>query len=412
MGNASREKENIYVLRVADLTEEPEDLSLDQKVDQLVENRCTVFIKNYAFLLEKEGITQAQFCDKYLENYPSPTQMAGFKKKGKDIPLRTMIRIATAFGKSLEEMTGTLLYDSSPEPVSPIENYSEYRKYCGTFDLAYFDTSAKLGSNKRLTPESLNYAVMTICPFANEVGVTKYSAIALFHCTEIERQVLYGFLEGVDLLHESSKVMKIYEKVAKAQDEHDTHAKYLYHGSLSLEGQFAEITMHQMFGSDFVHLLMHNRAASSSQGKKYSGGLAAIMSTSRGEEHMPCLQAGLISKPQYDTRSVGDPVGGDKTLLDAFPFLSKETIASKLFFAPPRIEIGSEVKDVLTYMKSLFPDDDAQSPFSSMSDQDKQYCVESYVSKKLSDVVRKNLLSYYKLSLSMDSEAYQLLKKG
>lgn len=403
------------VMQVSDLNNmagpEQSVLSLTDKENLMMENRCTIFIKNYEYLLKQSGLTQAQFCREMLNDYPSPQLLAGYKKARKDIPLRTMIRIAAAFDKTLEEMTGTLLDGSQIQKVEPADQ-AEFKKYCGVYDYAYFSTSSPLGENFKPTPEALNYAVITICAVVNEIGSLSYRAYGLFHCTEAERQMLCGYLKGVNLFNEAPKVQKCYQQVAESKSgpAEELRVKYLYAGSFRLDKSMAEITMNQVHGEDVVHIRMHNRAAKSSEGKKFSGGMAVMMSSSRGEEHMPCVQAGVFSAPKYEVQTGHNPNEKTEILLAAFPYLQKEQLAEKLYMTPPKVTLGTEAKDLLSYIKMFLDTDGVPTPLTEMSDDDKQYCVETYIEKKLTDVLRRNILSYYKLSLKMDSEVYKMLK--
>lgn len=80
------------------------------------------------------------------------------------------------------------------------------------------------------------------------------------------------------------------------KEEGCSFLRCIYEGNLSLNAQTAEITLRQCHGSDTLHLRLHNRAANSSEGKNYKGGLAVMLSNSRGKEHMPCVQGGLLSR--------------------------------------------------------------------------------------------------------------------
>ena len=396
-----RDFSNVEVLQISDLNDRPDNkrLTLDQKENDMVDNRCAVFLRNFHYLLQKSQKSQAQFCEIDLKGHPSPQQLAGYKRKGRDIPYRTMVRIATAFNKTVEEMTGSILEGPKEGQNAAQTNHAQYEKYCVTFDYAYFDTSAPLGNNRKPTPGALNYAVITICSGVNPVGAIVYHAYGLFHCTEMERTILYGHLNGLDLSCDAAKVQEAYWKAAEHKDspEQDPRIKYLYEGTFQLEGDMVELSLHQARGSDFVHIMMHNRAATSSDGKTFSGGLATMMSVSRGEEHMPCLQAGLLSVPKKNPAKEPDP-----NKRHAFPYLSKEEVAQMLYLAPPEVNFDNEAKECLKYMKLISSLD--------TEDEDLQYTVEQYFKKKLIAVMRKNQLSYFKLSRSMDSEAYQQLK--
>ena len=163
--------------------------------------------------------------------------------------------------------------------------------------------------------------------------------------------------------------------------------KCFYEGRMTLTDRIAEVTLRQVKGSDVIHLYMHNRAANSSAGSSYKGGLATMMSTSRGEEHMPCIQAVILSRRGFS--------------------MAREELATHLFLEPPKVNLREETKAIIAYMKALFPGEDADNPLSQLSEADKAYVLESYIEKKLTEGIKHNVLGYYKVSTEMDSDLYK-----
>ena len=155
--------------------------------------------------------------------------------------------------------------------------------------------------------------------------------------------------------------------------------------------------------------MMHNRAANSSDGKPYRGGLATMMSSSRGSEHMPCIQSGILvrSKPKKERKDRGLGQNVSTYILDN---LQPERIAKELYLAPPRIELGDEIEKIIAYMRVLFSGEES-SPVSQLSDADKAFCLKTFVEKKLTDSMRRNILSYYKLSVQMDINVYAMIQQ-
>lgn len=113
-----------------------------------------------------------------------------------------------------------------------------------------------------------------------------------------------------------------------------------------------------------------------------------MMSTSRGEEHMPCVQAMILSKR-------------------GFANVAKEELANRLFLEPPKINLMDETKAIVAYMKALFPSENVDSPLSLLGDADKTSILESYIEKRLTEVIKRNVLGYYKISTEMDSDIYK-----
>ena len=98
--------ENFTVKGVEDFRDE---VNLDARVQAMMENRYEIVIRNVEYLLRKHGISPAEMCSKYLGNTPQPPQMTAYKKEGRDIPYRVIVRIGMAFGYTPEQLSGQLL---------------------------------------------------------------------------------------------------------------------------------------------------------------------------------------------------------------------------------------------------------------------------------------------------------------
>ena len=153
-----------------------------------------------------------------------------------------------------------------------------------------------------------------------------------------------------------------------------------------LTDRTVEISLKQVSDADVVHLMLHNRAANSSVGSEYKGGLATMMSTSRGREHMPCVQALALSKPGFS--------------------IAKEELATHLFLQPPEVDMKEEAEEIFNYMMKLFPNGDAESPMDKALDDMKVFLLEKMLEKTMTKVLQLNALGYYKVSTQMDSDLY------
>lgn len=394
--NKDKDRRNINPSEVR--VKGPADIShlqtLDEKVDEMVENRNEIVVHNIEYILQQKKITQAEMCTCKLENTPHASQVAAYKKKGKDIPFRTITRIAVAYGYTPEQLCSQLLDQTksrgyNPDKLPP-RHGDEYNKYHGTYHMAYFSTDAKLGSNKRTTARALAYGVLSIYPGNAVDGVPTLRVAAFSNCTEQERDTLIRRISNAEAQNSSRGIWTCYEKAAFVQNQNGEmpRQKCFYEGEMTLTERVAEITMRQVRGSDVVHIELHNRAANSSEGSRYKGGLATMMSTSRGAEHMPCIQAVILSKRGFD-------------------HIAKEELANMLFLEPPKVDLQEETKSIISYMKALFPNDDTDTPISHLSDSDKAFVLESFIEKKLTEVIKRNVLGYYKVSTEMDSEIYK-----
>ena len=382
----------VRVLTMADLKSVD---TLDARVDMLVENRNEVVIHNIAYILQKNNIPQSHMCNVDLEGSPQPPQLAAYKQAGRDIPFRIVARIAAAYGYPPEQLYGQLLDQGGGTTYIPekpaARPYNEYMKYTGTYHMAYFSTDAQLGSNKRTTARALAYGVLSVYADGEVDGVPNLQVIAFTNCTDEERNRLIRIVRSAEEQKNIRGVQSCYEAVAgvyKEGTDEQPRAKCLYRGQLTLTDRIAKLTMHQVHGNDTVHIDLHNRAAISSEGSPYCGGLGNMMSTSRGEEHMPCGQAVILTKRDLDN-------------------VAKEEVAAALFLEPPKINLHEEIKDIVNSMKALFPADGAESPLSQLSDADKYSILESLIEQKLTEVIKRNVLGYYKVSTAMDSHAYK-----
>ena len=394
---AARRNINPGKVRVKSVEEFSHLDSLDARVEEMVENRNEVAVHNIEYILQQRNIPQAYMCNVDLEGSPQPPQMASYKKKGKDIPFRALTRIAMAYGYTPEQLYGQLLdQDTDTHYVMddlPARPRDEYMKYVGTYHMAYFGNDAKLGCNKRTTARALAFGVLSVYPGGMVDGVPILRVAAFSNCTQEEQDTLIRSTRNAESQRMGTGVRTCYERVAsvrKPGTQEMPRMKCFYEGELILTERIAEINMRQVRGSDIGHISFHNRAANSSEGSMYKGGRATMMSTSRGEEHMPCVQAVILSKR-------------------GFANVAKEEVANMLFLEPPQINLQEETKAIISYMKALFPGEDADNPLSQLAESDRAFILESYIEKKLREVIQRNVLGYYKISTGMDSDTYKAM---
>lgn len=369
----------------------PED-SLDAISKKILRNRYDILIANLDTLMS-DYKSQRAFVENRLENSPTPSQLSTFRSAGKDIPYHHIVRIATACGLTPEQLTGQLLDQSAPqqdECQQAPRPEQEYRKYVGTYHMAYFRTDSKPGRNRRDLVDSLSFGMITVLPLEKGSAFSSLQVVAFSYCTPEEREFLMNATTGAIAQKNRQGVYTCYNKLicpTASQDE-ESRKKYLYMGELTLTERVAEITLRQCGGVDVVHISLPNQAAISSQGHNYSGGSGAMLSTSRGSDHMPCGQGVILSRKGFEN-------------------VALEEIAEQLLPELSEIDLHREVKDIITYMKLLFPDGDADGPTGTLSLEDREYMLGSFIQMKVTNAIQRNLLFQYKVSKDTDEFVYK-----
>lgn len=396
----NRRKRGDGIITVKGRADFNQEEDMNKRIFMMCENRYEIFIHNVDYLLRKRNWSQARLCEE-LGNLLYTTQLATYKKPGRietpnPIPFVKMAAVAALFGYTVEQICSELLDDPTTarernRPVSarPPE---ECKKYYGTYEMAFFDTGKPLGANNRSTENSLAHGIMTVYPGNPVNGIPTLQVIAFVNCTDDEKTAIKSAITAALTASEKPDMYHCYESTAATFKDKDgePRTKYLYAGNLVLTDRMADMMLHQIQGTDSAQIIAHNRAAGSSEGKLYRGGLATMMSISRGGEHMPCVQAMIISRRGFD-------------------HVSKEELANWLYLAPPTIDVSESVKAIISYMKLLYTDGGEAGLLGELSDEDKRFCLENFAEKKMTDSLRRNLVSYYKVSTVMDGEIYKAL---
>lgn len=369
--------------------------TLYERSNEMAQNRYEVFIHNVDYILSKKGISQAHMCDHDLEGLLRSQQLSTYRDPSRDIPFITIVRMALAFGYTPEQLIGQLLDQtehSHQHLQSSLRPEEEYEKYVGAYNMAYFSTDAKYGDNKRSTARDLAFGILSVYKGNAVEGTPTLKAITLTNCTFEDQRRITALHQSEGANIREKKILECYYDIAnsKQDNNNNTSTKYLYQGELTLTERITEISLHQLKGSDVIHISLHNRAANSSAGSKYRGGLGTMLSTSRGIEHMPCVQAIILSKRCFED-------------------ISHEELAKHLLLMPSQVNMRSEASDIITYTRALYPSDSSNTHLSMLPESDKLFMLENYIEKKLTDVIMRNLLRYYKVSVAQDSIVYKAI---
>lgn len=369
----------------------PEDFAptdtLEDKMKRLENNRYQIVMHNMDYIRRQRNISQKDMCEIELQGTPTSSQMSAYRTARQPIPYRTIVRMAAAYGYTPEQLTGQMLDAATQtEPISP-QLATDYQKYLGQYSVAYFNPASALGENQRTMARSIAFGVLTIYRH-KEDGGNGLRVAALLNAKEEVCRTLLALLEE----DTETDPQRLYERATMKAMREDTNErqKCYYRGTFVLQGNMAELTLRQVYGSDVAILRFHNRAANASAGSAYKGGLAILLSNSRGREHMPCVQAAVLSRR-------------------GFSHVAREELAQYLLLQPPRVDLRAAAKDIMTYVKTLFPDEGTKDPLRQLPDEDKVYLLERYMEKKLTDAIRCNVVGYYKVSTEMDSTVYKAL---
>lgn len=377
----------VRVLSIADL---PADATLESKTNLLMENRNEIVIHNLEYILKRENISQAAMCQDVLDNSPHPSQLSIYKKAGTEIPFWFVARVAAAYNYTPEQMYGQLLdrtdsFQHVAKKLAPRPE-GEYQKYIGTYHLAYFSTEAKPGSNTRSTARSLTYGLLTVYPGSTVDGVLQLHVSTYTHFASQEDRD--GLLRQIRIAENAQNYRSIRTCYEKFASERPHRAKYFYEGCLTLSEEISEITLDQFKGSDVIHIHLLNRAAHSSEGSLYKGGLGAMLSTSRGAEHQPCVQSCILSRRGFDG-------------------MAKEAVGEALRMEPAHFDLQNGVKSIMDCVKDLFPRNGSETLPSALSDEYKEYMLKSLIEKIVTEAIRSNILTCFKVTAEMDSHVYK-----
>lgn len=391
---------------------------ITKKVSDLLENQDLVFLRNVEYLRNLGKLNQRELCEDKLQGYISPAQFAVYKQEGKLIPRHAIMAVAAAYGLTCGDLCETVIgtgpindtHNESSVIKVPSRPVKEYEKCLGTFDIAYLDPSKPVGENHEVTEDSISFGVMAVYSTKTAMGMSQFHVDAIIPCTSEQRNSVATCVEDAETRKNTDTIRKNIEKIANSNGDFggSSGLSHLYVGNIELTEQMMEIKLNQVNGRDVIHLMTHNRVKDSSEGKEYLGGLATMMSVSRGAEHMPCVQAVLLSRGTKK-KSVNEVTQKTETCpASRFEFFSAEKLASMIYFAPPKVSLRNEVEAIVEWMGILYGN--GESVAAALSDEDKKYCLEVFIEKKISEALKRNALSYYKIPLQMDSEVYQMLK--
>lgn len=336
---------------------------------------------NLKRLLAEQGMKQKDLAGRLGISGPAVSKLAN----GGNITLDSIARLCCFFHLPIEELctlpanAGGCL--SGEVPVQ--RPASEYDMFLGCYEGLFFDTSKPIGGDDRITPDAFAHVVFTIYKKNDEQDIPHYKVAALFNCGLEKVRHIIPTLSGQDI--EGCNWEDFYHSQSVDKRE-------LYLGDLTLTDQFVYIDVYQNSSRDIVHIILHNKVAhASSRRTEYIGGLGTMISSSRGEERMPCSQQLLISR--Y-------PLEG----------LSDEELAQMLYIALPQLDLNEQAEDLITWIKALYVSEGSPNPLQGLSDNQKRLAVEAQLKNAIMAQMRQNAFRYRKISSAHDAQLYRVLK--
>ncbi|MBR3974210.1 MAG: hypothetical protein IKJ99_09725 [Oscillospiraceae bacterium] len=371
-------------LKVLTPTELKNVESLSQRQELLTENRCAVFMHNLDYLCRTQGIKQARLCDDMLGGLVYPSQLSGYKKKGNDIPLRTMVLIASVFGYTVEEMCGKLLdreEDIIPQPDKhPPRPFDEYQAIIGTYEFAYFTDNQNSGVKLRTAAAHLGKGMLTIYMRTAVDGVPIVRAEAFLDCTPEELDRLTAQLQDAEAKGGGRGYVCVYENAA------ETCMHRYFSGDVLLTAANVIIKLQQQRGNDELTITLRNRAGVSNNHERYRSGLGTLSHSSTGDSQTPSVQAVALSSK-------------------GFSRISREELAEYLLMTPAKVEIGDEVKQIISYINRILTHDQ-DSLISVISEEEKQHLIENEVKHILSQILKRSVCIRYAVTAEQDFKVY------
>ncbi len=382
-----RDDKDLRVLSAAELMSVK---SLPERINLMTENRNAVFIHNLEYLRKKHELSQAQLCEGKLDSMIHSAQLSGYKLKGKDIPLRTMSLVACAFGYTVEQLCGQLLDQEdiktnigdkhSPRP------FEEYLGFFGTYEFAYFTDNVKMGAKLSTAASFLGKGLLTIYLNAAVDGVPVVRVEAMVDCTPDEQDKLLAQLKGVEAKGGGRGFVTVYEKATENCPE-----RY-YKGEMLLTATNAILKLQQKRGNDELMITLRNRAGATNDYNHYFSGLGTLSHSSFGNNQIPRVQAVALSKK-------------------GFAAIAKEELVELLLMGPAKVDIEKEVKDIITYMHTVYPKE-GDSPMGTLSLDDETFLLESFVTRKLTQVLKRSVFGCYTVTTEQDYMVYNACKGG
>lgn len=353
---------------------------LETYLEDVLRNRKTIALENLDYLRRLENRSQNDVCDNRFSKLIASSTLSSHRSHPEnDISLRHIAIMSIAYGYDPETFMGQSLSLRDARNTPSREVQELFHALEGSYSMAFFSTGAQPGSAPRSQEAPITTSVITFFLDPDQSDKSKMTALAFINCSMDEYRELTGSLGSQT---DSRHIREIYTRAAGSQG---LRAQCLYRGELEIVhpgGHIADVTLRQQGGADRIHLQM--RVCVPDSVTRYPGGLATMQSVSKnGDLLIPSIQTAILSRKQ-----IVIPINA----LSKYLYLSE----------PPQIDLKQETPTIVAYMKDLYTDD-PNNPLACLSEEDKQFMLESFIERKLNSALHRSQLTAFDISAEMDT---------
>ena len=336
---------------------------------------CGIVAENLKKLIARNGLTQKELAEKTGVTAASMTDYC----RGRRLPTAEFfVALKRNYGISIDEFLTRGISVSRSRPSDEEEETSRkgtttYRKYCGVYNVYYFDTARLKGRDTLSSRDSLLYGVLCVYETPSSLGLPHYGCEAVlgFH----DRDRAAALKEKLEGMRQPSEIV---EHIGRE------YAATAYHGDFEMSREHAFISMTHA-ETDKVLMIFYRV---DSNKKNYTGGIGTINSVTKGRERMPVIQFIGISRHPL--------------------LLSAEEIHHRLLLDVPAFRLEDETEEIINTFKKLYLDDEG--PGYRFSEHQKAVVVQSTLERMIRKCLERNLFRYAKISEEDDDDWYHGIK--
>lgn len=287
-------------------------------------------------------------------------------------------------GYSIEEILNTDIEEvemAGTDGDNTVDD-TQKQKFCGVYQLHYYDTSAFKGRENKDAKDALDFGLLVVY---KDRGNNEYRCMAQFGLTRMEMLERYSNA----IKHDKNGSM---ENVVNYLNSF--RSSHMYRGIVEMSNGHIYLSIN--YGDrDHAYVILHRPDSTSN---RYIGGLGTMVSVSKGRNASPCMQVLGLSRFNLD--------------------VSEEEIARRLLLGFPSIKPGDKCERLFKLIQQVFqqPQHDSSivgiSNFEfNLTDSHKAYIIRGEITRLITDIVENNLFRTVKISYVDDDEWYHFVKK-
>lgn len=335
---------------------------------------------NLRKLIETQGINQkilseqTGYCEAAISKYFTGKQFP---------PLDFFFELKKRYSISIDDFLSKEISQndiSKPIFLSALEQEEDllYKKYCGTYQVYYLNTSNYKGRDNNTPEEALMYGVLHIYETKTNLNKSDYSCIAILGFKS--RNIAEGLRRKIETFNTYLEI----ESFINNYPENGL-ANKVYYGDFEINNSHAFLSLsHDR--KDKALIILH-RVNTNKQ--EYIGGMGTINSVSKGREGMPTAQYIALSR---------HPI-----------LLSAEEIHHHLLLSHPTYKADEDAKSLIALFKKNYLTQGEE--FENQSELEKQLIIKVNLERYIKESLKRNMFRYAKISNRDDEAWYKLLKE-